>query len=1213
MTNRISAKRRLLLGTILAGAGALLIPTAAWADCGGAGTSVICSGTDPDGYQTSTTGVTIDVQAAAAVGSGGSVPSPLLSAGNASVLNNYGTVDSGATAVSLGGGGTVNNFTTSPTLYGVITGDVDFGATTGTETNTLNNLDWASSITGNINSAGALTIFNNDFAVIVGDITSAGPLNVHNADSFITGNITGSSSADIITTTGVGQINGNISLGAGNDTVANNYYIGGNVDLGSGDNSLTNGFSVSGNITAGSGNDTVTNSSIGTITGEIDLGDGNNSITNAGTVVGNISTGTGDDALANAATGTVTGNVDLGSGTDTISNLAGSGTVTMSGTGTLTLSGDNSGFSNAFGTTTVLNLNGGTVSIASANNMFNGGLTFDGGTLQSTNVMALTNAITLNAGGGIFDTGADLTLSQPIPGEGGLTKTGTANLTLGGPNTYGGGTKILGGTLTGTTISLQGNILDNAALVFDQNFSGTYAGNISGSGSVTRITSNTVTFAGNNIYSGATFVNSGVLAVAGTGIGDASAVTVTFPGTLQLNADETIGSLAGAGTLTGGFTLTTGGNNSTTTFSGAAIGLAGIDKNGTGTFSLIGSGTLSNGLAANSGTLVIGGTYTSPTNSVAGGATLDVLSAGALTGDVSSALGSTTIVNGTITGNVVNAGTLSGAGTVIGAVTNGGTLNPGNDSIGLFSVDGTYSQTASATLAIQLSAATSPMAGTDYDQLLVTGLPSTVALGGTLALLPARGLYVAGTTYDVVAASGEISGNFATISGNVLSPFVTLTPTGIVSLSGTDQVFRLTVTRTSFATGVAAGASPNQMAVANGFQGLVTGATGDRAALLSGVDMMTAGEAQQFFDQASPEPYGGYALSLINQGELFSRQVHLQTHETPNVLPGLDVWGRGYGLWGHGHSQDFRFGSNIDTWGLTGGATYRWSNFYIGAAGGVSKDQVRYKLGNSNGHNNGWQAGVFGGFQAGPFNVDAQLDYVHAQMDAMRSINVGSIVREAAGNTAGHEWKFIATAGYNFDLASMKLRPFIGFDYTTGKLNPFTETGAGAANLTVERIRADRFDLMFGLDLKANPNAQISPYGRIAYRYNLDGKRNNIAAFFNDNAATELTVSAMTPKRDQIDVDAGMNVQANQNMAIFAGYQGTFRSDLNSHGFSAGLSFSFGVAAPPPAPPPPATSAWLPPPMTSAPEMLTCGNGSTVLATDPCLPPPPPTNKGERG
>ena len=116
---------------------------------------------------------------------------------------------------------------------------------------------------------------------------------------------------------------------------------------------------------------------------------------------------------------------------------------------------------------------------------------------------------------------------------------------------------------------------------------------------------------------------------------------------------------------------------------------------------------------------------------------------------------------------------------------------------------------------------------------------------------------------------------------------------------------------------------------------------------------------------------------------------------------------------------------------------------------------------------------------------------------------------------------------------------------------------------------------MVGLDLEANPHAQISPYGRIVYRHNLDNKRNDITAFFNSDAATEFTVSAVTPKKDQLDVDAGVNFQANPNLAIFAGYQGTFRGDLNSHGFSAGLSYSFGAALPPPPAPPPSVA---PPP-----------------------------------
>ena len=150
------------------------------------------------------------------------------------------------------------------------------------------------------------------------------------------------------------------------------------------------------------------------------------------------------------------------------------------------------------------------------------------------------------------------------------------------------------------------------------------------------------------------------------------------PGTLQLNADETIGSLAGDGSVTGAFTLTTGGNNGTTSFSGDLNNIMGLVKDGSGTFNLTGTGTLTNGFAVNAGTLAIGGVYTAPTNTVASGATLNVLLAGDLTGDIAGAAGSNTIINGLVTGNVANAGTLSGAGMVVGAVTNDGTLSPGS-------------------------------------------------------------------------------------------------------------------------------------------------------------------------------------------------------------------------------------------------------------------------------------------------------------------------------------------------------------------------------------------------------------------------------------------------------------------------------------------------------------------------------------------------------
>ena len=74
---------------------------------------------------------------------------------------------------------------------------------------------------------------------------------------------------------------------------------------------------------------------------------------------------------------------------------------------------------------------------------------------------------------------------------------------------------------------------------------------------------------------------------------------------------ETVGSLAGTGNVSlGTATLTAGGNNTTTTYSGVISGTGGLTKAGTGTMTLSGANTFSGATTVNAGTLDVGGTGT---------------------------------------------------------------------------------------------------------------------------------------------------------------------------------------------------------------------------------------------------------------------------------------------------------------------------------------------------------------------------------------------------------------------------------------------------------------------------------------------------------------------------------------------------------------------------------------------------------------------------
>jgi outer membrane autotransporter protein len=137
--------------------------------------------------------------------------------------------------------------------------------------------------------------------------------------------------------------------------------------------------------------------------------------------------------------------------------------------------------------------------------------------------------------------GATTLISAALTGSGGIEKLDSGTLVLAGANTYSGGTTVSGGTLVGNTSSLQGNILNNASLVFQQAANGTYAGALSGTGTTTKTGAGTLLLTGDNPFSGAFNVNQGVLQVGNAANPNAS-----------LDAQVTVGSGAG---LTGNGTL----------------------------------------------------------------------------------------------------------------------------------------------------------------------------------------------------------------------------------------------------------------------------------------------------------------------------------------------------------------------------------------------------------------------------------------------------------------------------------------------------------------------------------------------------------------------------------------------------------------------------------------------------------------------------------
>lgn len=258
------------------------------------------------------------------------------------------------------------------------------------------------------------------------------------------------------------------------------------------------------------------------------------------------------------------GTVNVGGGSLTLGSIAGSGALNLGG-GTLTVGGDGSSslFPGTVNGSGAFVKNGGGVLALTGANTLTGQMVVNSGTV-SGNTSSLPAHI-LNNALVVFDQGSNGTYTGSVSGSGTLAKIGAGALTLAGANTYTGGTLVSAGSLIGTTNSLQGAFVNNAALVFDQSNDGTFLGVIAGTGSVTKQGTGLVNLTGGQGFTGLTSILGGRLGL------DAG-----LPGSVLVGAS---GSLRAAGVIGGsldvGGTLTIPApGTSNATFNAGRMGLA---------------------------------------------------------------------------------------------------------------------------------------------------------------------------------------------------------------------------------------------------------------------------------------------------------------------------------------------------------------------------------------------------------------------------------------------------------------------------------------------------------------------------------------------------------------------------------------------------------------------------------------------------------------
>jgi kexin len=536
---------------------------------------------------------------------------------------------------------------------------------------------------------------------------------------------------------------------------------------------------------------------------------------------------------------------------------------------------------------------------------------------------------------------------------------------------------------------------------------------------------------------------------------------------------------------------------------------------------------------------------------------------------------------------ILDGGTLSGTGTIdapYGFYHMDGIIKPGN-SIGTLTITGDYNQGHQGKLLIEIASTAS------NDLLAINGAAD---LSGILETSWSGGYIPAVKTKfgTILTASSGVTGQFSSLLTNI-TPTVLFKPKYDIP----NQIY-LMVERDYTNPHLIPYLNANQRAIASMLNSVGNSATGDLDTVLTALDALPAyGQTAYALDQLAPkgtEAQSGMGINGVSfqTGNLSERLSDLRQGIRGISLNGLyfkngngkpvmlasinpdltgmlptgvnERWGffvKGNASYGNQKDRPDSTGYDFTNTGITIGSDYRFTKSLIaGLMFGLNTSRANVDNAGSKVKMDGYTLGTYGTYYNKNIYIDGSVSYGFANYDNTRRIVFPGLDRTATSSPDGSQFTAYTGAGYDIRKNNWIITPNVSLQYINLNTDSYTESGAGALSLDVDKQNTESLQGNIGTRLSyawQTNKAVIMPNIRASYGYEFLRDSQNITSRLTQGSSP-FSIQTVSPDRSFLSLGAGITAFTVRDMSVYINYDVQIgENKYLAHNVNAGLRVGF--------------------------------------------------------